>query len=114
MANTHHAADDFWIWFKRRALKAGRRLAQSGVELKLSIESEETPVWAKAIGLGALAYLVNPFDPLGLDPLVFHDDLAVLIGAISSIGRYVTPLMKKEARTIVDDAFGPEDPDQNR
>ncbi len=100
--------NDFWEWFKKYARKAGRAVATGSTEIKLAVESPETPVWAKTAGVAALVYVVNPADPFGIDPFIFHDDLLVIFGAITSIGRYVTPEMKEQARKIVENLFGPE------
>lgn len=59
-----------------------------------------TPVKAKAILLGALAYFVLPFDviPDFLAGLGYTDDMAVLMAAIRAVLPYITDEHRRQAR----------------
>lgn len=63
-----------------------------------------TPLKAKGILLGALAYFILPFDAvpdivLGLG---FTDDLAVLLAAFNVVRTHVTPAHRDRARETLD------------
>ena len=63
-----------------------------------------TPVKAKGILLGALAYFVLPIDivPDMILGLGFTDDLAVLLAAINVVRTHVTDAHRGRARDTVD------------
>jgi uncharacterized membrane protein YkvA (DUF1232 family) len=63
-----------------------------------------TPLRAKAILFGALAYFVLPFDilPDFVLWLGFTDDAAVLYAAIRTVRAYVTDSHRVQARTAID------------
>lgn len=59
-----------------------------------------TPVRAKGILIGALAYFILPIDivPDMLLGLGFTDDLAVLLAAFNVVSTHVTPAHRQRAR----------------
>lgn len=59
-----------------------------------------TPVRAKAILMGAVAYFVLPFDviPDMIAGLGYTDDLAVLMAAIRAVRPYITEQHRAKAR----------------
>jgi uncharacterized membrane protein YkvA (DUF1232 family) len=63
-----------------------------------------TPVKAKGVLLGALAYFVLPVDMLPdvVLGLGFTDDLAVLLAAINVVSTHVTPAHRERARDALD------------
>ena len=63
-----------------------------------------TPVKAKGILIGALAYFVLPIDlvPDMVLGLGFTDDLAVLIAAINVVSTHVTAAHRQRAREALD------------
>jgi uncharacterized membrane protein YkvA (DUF1232 family) len=63
-----------------------------------------TPMKAKAILLGALAYFVLPFDavPDFIAGLGYADDLAILTAAIRAIGPHITDEHRLRAREALD------------
>lgn len=64
----------------------------------------ETPVKAKGILIGALAYFILPIDlvPDLVLGLGFTDDLAVLIAAFKVVTTHVTPAHRERARDALD------------
>jgi len=63
-----------------------------------------TPVKAKGVLLGAIAYFVLPVDmmPDMVPGLGFTDDLAVLLAAINVVSTYVTAAHRARARDALD------------
>src|SRR5690625_7039190 len=55
-------------------------------------QNPETPRWAKNIVLGALGYLLNPFDCIAdITPVIgYTDDIGVLTFALVSISTYIS------------------------
>ena len=65
-----------------------------------------TPVHAKAILLGALAYFIMPIDlvPDFIAALGFADDAAVLCIAINRVRQHIRPEHRQRARDFLDSA----------
>ncbi|MBC7905632.1 MAG: DUF1232 domain-containing protein [Rhodospirillaceae bacterium] len=63
-----------------------------------------TPIKAKAILLGAVAYFVLPFDvvPDVIAGLGYADDLAILMAAIRAIRPHITDAHRIKAREALD------------
>lgn len=63
-----------------------------------------TPMRAKAIILGALAYFIMPADAIPDFLLIagFTDDVAVLSAALAAIRAHVTPAHRQAAREALD------------
>lgn len=64
-----------------------------------------TPMKAKAILLGALAYFVLPFDavPDFIAGLGYADDFAILAAAIRAIGPHITDEHRMKARDVLEE-----------
>jgi len=82
------------------ARELGVRAVYSTLLLYYTYRQKETPGWAKKIVLGALAYLINPFDAIpDLSPLVgYSDDLGILGFALVTISGYINMEVKINAR----------------
>lgn len=78
----------------------GVRAIYSSLLLYYTYQEKETPGWARNIVLGALAYLINPFDVIpDLSPLVgYTDDLGILGFALVTISGYINMEVKINAR----------------
>ena len=99
MADKNYSEAGFWQKLNTFARKAGHNLVEKSLQLFYAAESPDTPVWAKGVVMGALAYFISPIDAIP-DPIPvigFTDDLGVLIGAVATIAAHITPKEKKKA-----------------
>jgi uncharacterized membrane protein YkvA (DUF1232 family) len=60
---------------------------------------QKTPLWAKGIAFGALAYFISPVDviPDTIPIAGFTDDAGVVAAALTAIGKNVTDVHKNQA-----------------
>ena len=58
----HYSEQGFWDTVGRAFKSAGATVIRPALELYYAMESPETPMWAKAIAIGALGYLILPID----------------------------------------------------
>lgn len=86
----------------------GYKLAYTSLLLFYAYQNPQTPRWAKNIVLGALGYLLNPFDAiLDITPIVgYTDDIGVLSFALVTIGAYIDQDIKIKARQKLKDWSG--------
>lgn len=100
----------FLDWLTRRAKKAGRAVAERGLVLWYTLRDPETPKPARAVLLGALAYLADPVDAIpDLTPLVgYTDDMALMGIALLIVVDAVKPEHHERARARADRIFGGE------
>ena len=99
MADKNYSEAGFWQKLNTLARKAGHDLVEKSLQLYFAAESPDTPVWAKGVVMGALAYFISPIDAIP-DPIPvigFTDDLGVLIGAVATIAAHITGKEKKKA-----------------
>ncbi|WP_236974435.1 YkvA family protein [Membranihabitans maritimus] len=83
---------------KLRAL--GFKLGYSALLLFYAYRNPDTPRWAKNVVLGALGYLLTPFDSVvDFTPVLgYTDDFGVLSFALVTIGAYISDDVKINAR----------------
>lgn len=98
----------FLDWLARRAKRAGRAVAERGLVLWYTLRDPETPKSARAVLLGALAYLADPIDAIpDLTPLVgYTDDMALMGIALLIVVDAVKPEHHAQARARADQIFG--------
>ncbi len=62
-----------------------------------------TPLYVKAMLMGAIAYFITPVDviPDFIPGLGFTDDASVLTAAFAAIGRHLTPGHRDKARNVL-------------
>ena len=89
----------FWDKVNKVAKAAGQELVEKALQLYYTARDSQTPVWAKTLIYGALAYLIAPLDmiPDFIPVAGFTDDLGVLISAVAAIAMHITPEVKKQA-----------------
>lgn len=65
----------------------------------------KTPLWAKGIAFGALAYFISPIDaiPDAILGLGFTDDAAIIAAGIKAISGQVTNEHKEKAEAFFND-----------
>ncbi|MCK5881402.1 MAG: DUF1232 domain-containing protein [Sinobacterium sp.] len=58
----------------------------------------DTPLWAKAVMVSALAYFISPLDAVpDFLPSGYGDDITVLLSAFSSVNRHIKDTHKQRA-----------------
>ena len=92
--------DKLFKKLQKFAREMGVRAVYSSLLLFYTYQQKETPGWARKIVLGAIAYLINPFDVIpDLTPLVgYSDDLGILGFALVTISGYINMEVKINAR----------------
>ena len=92
---------------KKILLTAGRVIAQPALEAFELVMDNSTPPKVKISIIGALTYLVVPFDliPDFIPASGFSDDLVALTAVISLWQHYLTPEIKFRAKNKLDNWF---------
>ena len=103
-----YSEEEFWKKVKAVAIKAGREIIREALKLFYAIISKKTSVSATAVGIGALGYFISPIDAIpDITPVVgYADDYGVIALALSSIKKYITPKVLKQAEDKLKDLFG--------
>jgi len=98
----------FWDKVKHFALKAGKEVIEKALWLYYAAQQPNTPVWAKTVIYGALAYFVLPVDavPDAIPVAGFTDDLGALAAALGTVSMYVTDQVKTMAAEKMGEWFG--------
>lgn len=98
----------FWDKVKNFALKAGKEVIEKALWLYYAAQQPNTPVWAKTVIYGALAYFVLPVDavPDAIPVAGFTDDLGALAAALGAVAMYVTEDVKQMAADRMREWFG--------
>lgn len=65
----------------------------------------DTPLYVKAVLMGAIAYFITPTDviPDFIAAMGYTDDAAVLLAAIRAVGSNLKPVHRKRARQALSD-----------
>ena len=98
----------FWDKVKKIASKAGAKTIYYALVLYYTLMDPATPAKYKAVIMGALGYLILPYDLLP-DILPFAglaDDWAALVAAVAYVASAITPEIKEKARAKVNSWFG--------
>ena len=92
---------------KKILLKAGRAIAQPALEGFELIMDNSTPPQVRLSIMGALTYLIVPFDliPDFIPASGFSDDLVALTAVISLWQHHITPEIKFRAKSKLDKWF---------
>lgn len=92
------------FWPKLAKVFASIPFAEDAVAAFYCAFDSKTPVKAKGILVGALAYFILPFDvvPDFILGLGFTDDMAVLVTAVSMIRNNLRPEHYEKARATLD------------
>lgn len=98
----------FWDKVKNFAFKAGKELIEKALWLYYAAQQPNTPIWAKTVIYGALAYFVLPMDavPDAIPVAGFTDDLGALAAALGVVAMYVTEDVKRMAAERMREFFG--------
>lgn len=87
------AVDEGVFFEKARSLAAKLPFVRHAVAMWHALRDDATPLAAKAVIVGAVAYFVLPTDfvPDFVAGFGFTDDAAVLAAALRAIGKYLRP-----------------------
>lgn len=85
---------------RRRVRQLSTPLLYAALLMYYAFRRRETPAWAKRIVMGALVYLLTPFDAIpDLSPLLgYTDDLGVLSYGLVMIAAYIDHEVRAAAR----------------
>lgn len=107
LTTTGYSDDSLWNKIMRYLKKAGYQVIEKVLWLYYACQRPETPAWAMAVIVAALAYFINPVDAIP-DPLPggLVDDAGVLATAVTTVAMYITDEVKLQAKQKLDEWFG--------
>ena len=97
----------FWQKISDLPRSVGRELAMQALLLYVVLTDEWTPLWAKGLAAGGLAYLILPLDavpdflPIG----GYSDDAAVMGVVLYELHRFITPAVRERAERMLPSFF---------
>ena len=94
------------IWSKLRETLGKIPFTEEAVAAYYCAVDRATPLWVKAILMGALAYFIMPADviPDFIAGLGYTDDAAVLVAALKAIRNHLRPEHRDKARKFLEKA----------
>ena len=94
-----YSASGFVEKISHIAKRAGAKLVYAALSLYYTLQSKDVPLKDKAIIIGALGYLISPFDviPDAIPIAGLGDDVAVLLYVLRKIKGDLTDDVKKRA-----------------
>lgn len=99
----------FWKKLREKARDMGAAMVYKVLQLYYAMIDRDTPLQAKLVIAGALAYLVCPVDLIpDFLPAGYADDMSAIVAAYKIAEAYVTPKVKARARKKTADLFGVE------
>ncbi len=102
-ANEQLVKKNFWRKTKKFAGKIP--FTKDAVAMYYCALDAKTPLWAKGIAFGALAYFISPLDtiPDALLRLGLTDDAAIIAAAVRAIAGQVTDEHRQKSEEFFDD-----------
>ncbi|OPA73304.1 hypothetical protein BVG16_29305 [Paenibacillus selenitireducens] len=99
--NEELVTKNFWTKTKKFAGKIP--FTKDAIAMYYCAVDAQTPLWAKGIAFGALAYFISPLDaiPDALIGLGFTDDAAVIVAGIKAISGQITDEHRGKAETFL-------------
>jgi len=81
----------------------GGKLTYAVYLLLYAYQHSDTPTWAKTTALGAIGYLLSPFDGIpDLTPFIgFTDDMSVVMFSLVAIACYIDDGVRSRAQARV-------------
>lgn len=100
----HYDEDGFWKKVKHLAAQVGAKVLYPALQLYYVLQSNNVPVKAKTLIIGALGYLILPADlmPDFIPALGFTDDLTALLLALRAVNKHLTPEINARAKEQTD------------
>lgn len=92
---------------KENSRQMGATLTYKAYLLYYMMTDKDTPVGAKAVIAGALAYLVLPLDLIpDFLPVGYADDFAAVLTALKAVRGCISPVVEAKARVKTEAIFG--------
>ncbi len=103
-----YAISGFWEKLRDYAIVAGREVVERALMLYYAAQAPETPMEAKTVIYGALAYFILPADLVSdfIPVAGYVDDLGVLFKALATVAAYITPEIEEKAKRKAAEWFG--------
>lgn len=94
------------FWSKTKKFAGKIPFTREAIAMYYCAMDAKTPLWAKGIAFGALAYFISPIDaiPDALIGLGFTDDAAVIAAGIKAISGQVKEEHKQKAEEFFKDS----------
>lgn len=94
------------FWSKTKKFAGKIPFTREAIAMYYCAMDAKTPLWAKGIAFGALAYFISPIDaiPDALIGLGFTDDAAVIAAGIKAIAGQVKEEHKQKAEEFFGDS----------
>ncbi len=108
LSNVFGSPEQLWQYIKQYAVKAGREITRTVLELYYVVKAPTTPVVDKVIIIGALAYQLLPKDLLSRNKfgiLGLADNVATLAIAYNRVKHRVTPEIRTQVEDILNQWF---------
>lgn len=104
----NYSEQSFWDKIPTLATQVGKEAVEKILLLFYAAQRPETPLWAKTVIYGALAYLILPADVIpDIIPVTgYVDDLGTVTAALSTIALYINSEVKAAAKQKVTEWFG--------
>lgn len=108
METGQYTDESFWEKVKKFALQAGKEVIEKALWLYYAAQQPGTPVWAKTIIYGALAYFISPIDAIpDITPIVgYTDDLGAIAAAIGMVSMHIDDNVRTNAKNKLEEWFG--------
>lgn len=99
--------EDFWQKLSRFGYRAGSEIVEKALWLFYAARRPETPVWARSVIVGALAYFVLPTDaiPDFVPGIGYTDDLSVLATAVGAVALFINDDVKRKTEEVLQKWF---------
>lgn len=96
-----------WNKLNKVARRVGTKVVYPVVLLYYLLKSQEVPIGAKTMIVGALTYFIMPFDGLPdfIPFLGYTDDLSLLMATVSNMIKYVSPEILELTRNKIGQWF---------
>ncbi len=97
----------FWKKIREKAKDMGLAMVYKVLQLYYAMVDKDTPLQAKLVVAGALAYVVLPVDLIpDFLPGGYADDLSAVAAALKTAEIYITERVKARARNKIRELFG--------
>jgi uncharacterized membrane protein YkvA (DUF1232 family) len=92
MEDYSNSYSEFEFWYKVKSVGRSVPFLRDAIAMFYSLTDQDTPLWVKAVIIGALGYFISPIDvvPDFIPFIGYVDDAGVIAGALSSIAAHVT------------------------
>ena len=99
----HYSEKGFRRKVRAMPRNAGRAVVERAVTLYVILTDRETPVWARALIVGALGYFVWPLDaiPDAVPVLGYADDAALMGLVLSTVRHLATPAVMDRVQRLM-------------